>query len=228
MSVFWKHLFLLQYVFYFPHISHIWILWPPLKDFLPNQLNIDIDQFQPYFGGGSVQKVQRCLAFQISFDTSTIQLSISPPWHWELFCFELCKFTFKLMKTVLFWTILWLWCSASSILIMCAMCFSSAVCSAFGERAGQGFRAGWRYVSVTLHGGGQWGHKIGEEYPRNILEVIFSTRGISRAQEYPRSNILKLAKDKISHQYFLRRPIRWGWGWDYLTQIKKVVHVKSL
>ena len=197
---------------------------PPWKIFCQINLTLTLTNSSLTLEEGVFKKCKGVLLFKY---LSTIQLSISPPWHWELFCFELCKFTFQLMKTVLFWTILWLWCSAPSILIMCAMCFSSAVCSAFGERAGQGFRAGWRYVSVTLHGGGQWGHKIGEEYPRNILEVIFSTRGISRAQEYPRSNILKLAKDKISHQYFSRRPIRWGWGWDYLTQ-KKVVHVKSL
>ena len=43
-------------------------------------------------------------------------------------------------------------------------------------RKERGFRAGRWYVSVTLHRGGQWGHKIWEEYPR---------------QEYPRSNIPK-------------------------------------
>ena len=66
---------------------------------------------------------------------------------------------------------------------MCSV--QCALLSAFGERAGQGFRAGWRYVSVTVHGGGQWGHKIGEEYPR---------------QEYPRSNIPKKLSSLKSSQ----------------------------
>ena len=142
-----------------------------------------------FLEGGVLKRLLRRLTCQISFNRCHNPACYRPhqSFNQPLLlamatfsqrCFELGKCSVKLMKTVLFWTILWLWCSTSAILNICTVCLSCALqCSAFWERAGQGFGAGWRYVSVTLHGGGQWGHKIGEEYPR---------------QEYPRSNIPKM------------------------------------